>query len=200
MGEKWSDLPRERKRDIRLTLQAVAESFCAKCEQYKPITEFTKNKNSANGLHAYCKKCDRAARQKQREDNPDYYRIRNAFDKAKRTARKYGCIDTLTSEPLERLYHETFGFTCMLTGASDGTIEHLKPLSLGGANSIENIIVVSSAINSTHNNRNYFDIIEELATKHEFDPWLLQTILEEKATQHDMTPAQYKKYLGGVEL
>ena len=200
MGEKWSDLPQDRKRDIRLTLQAVDESFCAKCEQYKPITEFTKNKTSANGLHAYCKECITKRNQEQRKNNPDAYRIRNAFDGAKRKAKKYGCIDTLTYEQLEHLYHETFGFSCMLTGEQDGTIEHLKPLSLGGPNSIENIIVVSSAINKAHNNRNYFEIIEELATKHEFDPWLLQTILEEKATQHDMTPAQYKKYLGGVEL
>ena len=33
---------------------------CADCKQYKPVTEFPRNKNSKDGFHSYCKACNNA--------------------------------------------------------------------------------------------------------------------------------------------
>jgi len=33
---------------------------CVKCKQEKPVIEFHKNSRSTDGLHSYCKECNRA--------------------------------------------------------------------------------------------------------------------------------------------
>ncbi len=33
---------------------------CVKCRQEKPVEEFHRNSRSADGLHSYCKECNRA--------------------------------------------------------------------------------------------------------------------------------------------
>jgi hypothetical protein len=33
---------------------------CVKCKQEKPLLDFHKNSRSADGLHSYCKECNRA--------------------------------------------------------------------------------------------------------------------------------------------
>jgi Recombination endonuclease VII len=33
---------------------------CADCKQYKPTTDFPRNKNTKDGLHCYCKACNNA--------------------------------------------------------------------------------------------------------------------------------------------
>jgi hypothetical protein len=33
---------------------------CVKCKQEKPVLEFHKNSRSADGLHSYCKECNKA--------------------------------------------------------------------------------------------------------------------------------------------
>ena len=33
---------------------------CVKCKQEKPLLEFHKNSRSSDGLHSYCKECNRA--------------------------------------------------------------------------------------------------------------------------------------------
>jgi len=33
---------------------------CADCKQYKPVTEFPRNKNTKDGFHCYCKACNNA--------------------------------------------------------------------------------------------------------------------------------------------
>jgi|JI8StandDraft_1071087.scaffolds.fasta_scaffold11330_2 hypothetical protein len=38
----------------------MATKVCVKCKQEKPLLEFHKNSRSADGLHSYCKECNRA--------------------------------------------------------------------------------------------------------------------------------------------
>lgn len=38
----------------------MTTKVCVKCKQAKPLLEFHKNSRSADGLHSYCKECNRA--------------------------------------------------------------------------------------------------------------------------------------------
>lgn len=38
----------------------MTTKVCVKCKQEKPLLEFHKNSRSADGLHSYCKECNRA--------------------------------------------------------------------------------------------------------------------------------------------
>lgn len=38
----------------------MATKVCVKCKQEKPLLEFHKNSRSSDGLHSYCKECNRA--------------------------------------------------------------------------------------------------------------------------------------------
>jgi predicted GIY-YIG superfamily endonuclease len=40
---------------------------CTKCGEIKPVSEFTKNKNTKDGLHCWCKACKNAAHGKYRK-------------------------------------------------------------------------------------------------------------------------------------
>ncbi len=39
---------------------SMPTKVCVKCKQEKPLLEFHKNSRSADGLHSYCKECNRA--------------------------------------------------------------------------------------------------------------------------------------------
>ena len=38
----------------------MTTKVCVKCKQEKPLLEFHKNSRSSDGLHSYCKECNRA--------------------------------------------------------------------------------------------------------------------------------------------
>jgi hypothetical protein len=40
---------------------------CADCKQYKPVSEFPRNKNTKDGFHCYCKACNNARTYESRE-------------------------------------------------------------------------------------------------------------------------------------
>jgi hypothetical protein len=40
---------------------------CADCKQYKPVSEFPRNKNTKDGFHCYCKACNNARTDESRE-------------------------------------------------------------------------------------------------------------------------------------
>ncbi len=38
----------------------VKTKICVKCKQEKPVLDFHKNARSSDGLHSYCKECNKA--------------------------------------------------------------------------------------------------------------------------------------------
>jgi hypothetical protein len=40
---------------------------CADCKQYKPLSEFPRNKNTKDGFHCYCKACNNARSRESRQ-------------------------------------------------------------------------------------------------------------------------------------
>jgi len=45
---------------IPLPYLAQMRKRCADCKQYKPVSEFPRNKNTKDGFHRYCKACNNA--------------------------------------------------------------------------------------------------------------------------------------------
>lgn len=41
-------------------LDPTATKVCVKCKEEKPVSEYHKNSRSSDGLHSYCKECNRA--------------------------------------------------------------------------------------------------------------------------------------------
>ena len=91
--------------------------ICARCHKQKPLSEFHKNSRSKDGLHSYCKDCNKAkAAQHLKTDkgkaafkkaiakkaDEGYYRYgRGAIPILKQGAKKRGITFNLTTESLE---------------------------------------------------------------------------------------------------
>lgn len=91
--------------------------ICARCHKQKPLSEFHKNSRSKDGLHSYCKDCNKAkAAQYLKTDKGEaalkkaiakktaegYYRYgRGAIPILKQGAKKRGITFNLTAESLE---------------------------------------------------------------------------------------------------
>lgn len=74
------------RRISRPTYNPDTESFCTKCREVKPREAFPKNKNSGNGLHAWCLECNNG-HCKEWESVPENYRRRR--DQQARNQRRY---------------------------------------------------------------------------------------------------------------
>ena len=57
-----------------LALRNQGIKYCPKCQQYKPLTEFYKNKRRADGLHCYCRTCFLAVAEAWRRAHPEKHR------------------------------------------------------------------------------------------------------------------------------
>jgi hypothetical protein len=64
------------------------DKICNKCNASKPLTEFNKNKNKADGYHVWCKKCisdnnkklyTNNSEHKKKQVNSYYYENKNAI-------------------------------------------------------------------------------------------------------------------------
>ena len=92
---------------------------CSKCKESKPLTEFHKNRGNKDGLHNYCKECNRAntaayyktdagkaSIKKQQESG--YYRVgKGAIAKFRIAAAAKGRECTLTQQALESWWQAT---------------------------------------------------------------------------------------------
>jgi hypothetical protein len=71
-------------------MSGITFFICSKCGEHKPITEFTKNKNSKHGIRKVCKLCRKEQNNLWLNNNPNYhenYRLNNMGkfrDKSKR--------------------------------------------------------------------------------------------------------------------
>ena len=114
--------------------------LCTRCRQTKPLDQFY------NADRYHCKKCERelARWRMHRRDN----KIRTAWRDAKKQAKKYGVEDTLTLDEVAYIFALSGG-RCAYTGkfAVKPTLEHIIPMSRGGANAAWNVIVVDFAQN-----------------------------------------------------
>lgn len=127
--------------------------LCTRCRQTKPLDQFY------NADRYHCKKCERelARWRMQRFDN----KIRTAWRDAKKQAKKHGVEDTLTLDEVAYIFALSGG-RCAYTGkfAVKPTLEHIIPMSRGGANAAWNVIVVDYAQNISKNDTDPSDWLQ----------------------------------------
>lgn len=61
------------------------DKLCKKCDNIKPLTEFSKNSRRKDGLQAYCKQCNKESNKQFRNKNPKYWSYETGYfsDKSK---------------------------------------------------------------------------------------------------------------------
>lgn len=72
-------------------MSGITFFICSKCGEHKPITEFTKHKNSKHGVLNTCKLCRKEQAKEWRVNNPNYhktYRLNN-MDKFREKSKRY---------------------------------------------------------------------------------------------------------------
>lgn len=69
-------------------MDEVAEKTCPRCGTTKPVAEFYKNKRTKDGLQAYCKPCQNAARARSRKAHPGEHQRYYAKNKERVLARQ----------------------------------------------------------------------------------------------------------------
>lgn len=52
----------------------MAEKICRRCNEYKNLDAFNKDKSRKDGLRIYCRQCSKRTAQKHYEENKDYYK------------------------------------------------------------------------------------------------------------------------------
>lgn len=141
---------------------------CSKCDLSKPLTEF--NRSSRRGYQSRCRACQKTAYQETRarhkrlmkranttrhEADPIARRLSNAATKA----RQLGCtVESFTSADL--LAHwGSRGIDptrCYYTGEPLGDgwhIDHMTPLSRGGAHAVWNLVPCTASVNISKHDR-----------------------------------------------
>lgn len=141
----------------------VGYKYCSNCEKLKELDKFNNNKNNRDGKQAWCQECITSRRQQWTEDNPDRNKqLRNKFKrtdtyKIGKKNIKYRRRQKLNQTPKElRLTAKQwksvlikYGNRCLCCGSTeDITIDHIKPLSKGGLNTIDNVQPLCHACNS----------------------------------------------------
>jgi len=106
---------------------------CSRCKETKCVSEFRKNKSSPNGIFHQCRFCSNLG-------------VR--LSKHRRRAKRFGVKDNLKFEQVKHLLETTK--TCASCGKPNKlSLDHIIPMSKGGANSIENIQLLCTPCNSS---------------------------------------------------
>ena len=80
---------------------------CTKCEETKPLAEFSRDRKSKDGLQYHCKECNRAYAQKNTAKIRDYKKRRHAEspEAARERARRYYAENTEKVKAYQREYN-----------------------------------------------------------------------------------------------
>ena len=150
--------------------------ICSKCQEEKPISEFSTSSTSIDGLQAYCKACVQEYNREYRQsaagkDADQHYRqsekgramqqrrwLSEAAKQAarRRRARKAGCIGSHTREEFVALC-KRHDFRCLGCGEQfpleELTEDHLIPIGPGVSDRVDNIQPLCSPCNSKKGRR-----------------------------------------------
>ena len=150
--------------------------ICTKCGEPKPLNRFGKRSAMRDGLKSQCKDCDARSRrayyeenkERERQQNREWHQknkpwldpkkreYHNAWRRASnrraewanRDALKRGAEGSFTNEEWIELC-ESYGNKCLRCDSGDATltVDHVKPLSKGGTNWIDNIQPLCTSCN-----------------------------------------------------
>lgn len=151
--------------------------YCTVCRKIKPLSAFSKLKESRDGHMSRCKECDRKvciissgkpeAKNKKgqysKEYRKRYYSTKhgkniNAINCHKRKARKRETVIDYSTQIWEKCV-KCFKDRCAYCGKSGGSLtqEHFIPLSRGGEYTEKNIIPACSWCNGSKKDRDFYE-------------------------------------------
>lgn len=159
----------------------MTEKRCPRCKETKPLSEFGKDRRNKDGLNLYCKACKKLYNAEQKDYRREYFRDYNKSEHKKEFDRQYSRAyraahpekskETLAryraklhnnpGDITDRDIHacvDFFGKTCAYSGVSISMgyhIDHVKPISLGGENSLHNIVPCLPVINLQKSNKDF---------------------------------------------
>lgn len=137
--------------------------YCSKCKRDKSLNSFGNRLAAKDGKQAWCQACMSERRQKWKEDNPE--RNKELAEKHKHTDkskitrknRKYERRQRLNNTPEGmrltakqwRMILTFYDNRCLCCGTDENiTVDHIKPLALGGLNTASNIQPLCHRCNS----------------------------------------------------
>lgn len=135
---------KKRIKEYILNRKKITRKKCAKCKKIKSAKCFAVDNGTVHGLAHYCKQCWSEYRKTSKYKE---HRIRNENI---RRENKINAGKKYSTKELQILRREVFkGKYCLCCGATiDITVDHIKPLSKGGNNSILNIQYLCRSCNS----------------------------------------------------
>jgi 5-methylcytosine-specific restriction endonuclease McrA len=153
----------------------LTHKCCTKCGETKPLADFGRDAKKKDGRHSWCKSCISCAaavwNKKNPEKNAEHVKrwfsfFGNKEKKAekrrargdaealllqKRRARIAGNGGIITPEEWQEL-KKFYNFTCLCCGRQEPeitlTLDHVVPIKLGGANTIQNAQPLCQSCNS----------------------------------------------------
>jgi 5-methylcytosine-specific restriction endonuclease McrA len=164
--------------------------ICTRCLHYQPLSSFNKSILRHDGFRSACKTCHAREQRKQNTEKPELLKARNERYKtahpfrvdvhhANIRAKRCGALSTITAQEWEDKVR-SLNFVCQLCGVittldrqqfNTLSLEHVLPLSRGGANTIENAVPACTACNQSKSNR----------TLEEFKGWIATVAVFQKA-------------------
>jgi len=156
--------------------------ICSKCGLELSITEFHKDSKGKYGVRKECKQCTSIRHKKYSRDKYKIWQARHEIEGAiiywKRRASKmndkifkrYGIEEKICGEDLHNKFSSiNFCFYCgEIIKHNNCNIEHIIPLSIGGANNINNVVFSCGRCNRTKGNKTdieFFQYIKKIYLK-----------------------------------
>lgn len=142
---------------------------CSRCKALKSLDDFCRDASRVDGRSYVCISCRRVPPRQLlliRETQAEYERRRYATDETYRASRRQHShsrrrgVEPLPVEAME-LLTEMFAGRCAYCPSPAASWDHLVPVSKGGRTVPGNIVPACVSCNSSKNNRDLFDFIEQ---------------------------------------
>lgn len=112
---------------------------CTRCGGTKPASDFSTQPSRKDGLSSWCRPCLAENTRSYRADPA--YRLSQAVGSARRRADRYGVEHVpYTVADLVRLWGPIGTWWCVYCGRPATGLDHVVPMSKGGADSLANVV------------------------------------------------------------
>lgn len=165
-GEK-----KKRMRDLSLTAKGLKE--CFHCYKVLELSEFSPTPRGVAKVSAYCKKClviraglepkdKRNKRAREWKRSSPKWAVKHREHQHRRRAQKECCeIGIFLQSDLDRIYQNEICFYCrLIIEREKRTLDHVTPLSLGGAHSPSNSVMACGRCNFSKHNKSLEIFVE----------------------------------------
>jgi 5-methylcytosine-specific restriction endonuclease McrA len=132
---------------------AKLDKICSHCGVPKPRSEFYRQPDCRDGYYPYCKECKKAQVTSYKLSSKDWRRYLSGATIANWRAKRFGIPGRLRAKDIQKLF-TLYGQNCLKCGkAGKLTVDHIVPLSLGGANHLRNLQILCPGCNSRKGRR-----------------------------------------------